>query len=97
MKQLENHELDVIVQVRKLGEGLTTRFLLLLLFLAYLVTSPLFVQFVGRIMRVIKQNAPGNIVNRGVVVFHVGANVARRWASSQYSGADQDYLMNFCH
>jgi hypothetical protein len=52
-----------------------------------------FVQFVGRIMRVIEQNAPGHPLNQGVVVFHVGANVARRWADfRQFSEADQGYF-----
>ena len=41
-----------------------------------------FVQFVGRIMRVIVQNAAEHVVNQGVVVFHAGANIARQWATS---------------
>jgi hypothetical protein len=52
-----------------------------------------FVQFVGRIMRVIQQNAPGHVLNQGVVVFHAGANIARRWADFQvFSEADRDYF-----
>jgi hypothetical protein len=52
-----------------------------------------FVQFVGRIMRAIEQNAPGHPLNQGVVVFHVGANVARRWNDfRQFSEADQDFF-----
>ncbi|MCB1694310.1 MAG: DEAD/DEAH box helicase, partial [Pseudomonadales bacterium] len=52
-----------------------------------------FVQFVGRIMRVIKHDAPGHPLNQGVVVFHAGANIARRWQDfQQYSEADQDYF-----
>ncbi len=44
-------------------------------------------------MRVIKQNAPGDPLNNGTVVFHAGANVARRWEDfQQYSEADQDYF-----
>src|SRR5262249_48829147 len=49
--------------------------------------------FVGRIMRVIEQDAPGHPTNRGVVVFHAGANIARRWEDfQQYSEADQAYF-----
>ena len=50
-------------------------------------------QFVGRIMRVIKNDAPGDPLNNGVVVFHAGANVARRWEDfQQYSEADQEFF-----
>lgn len=52
-----------------------------------------FVQFVGRIMRVIEQNDPYHPLNQGVVIFHAGANVARRWEDfQQYSEADQEYF-----
>jgi len=91
--RLENHELDVIVQVRKLGEGFDHPHLsVAAVFSIFSNLSP-FVQFVGRIMRVIVQNAPGNPLNQGTVVFHAGANVARRWGDFQeYSEADQEYF-----
>lgn len=91
--RLENHELDVIVQVRKLGEGFDHRYLsVAAVFSIFSNLSP-FVQFVGRIMRVIKQNAPGDALNQGTVVFHAGANVASRWEDFQeYTGADQDFF-----
>ena len=93
MQRLENHDLDVIVQVRKLGEGFDHPYLsVAAVFSIFSNLSP-FVQFVGRIMRVIEQNAPGHVLNQGVVVFHAGANVARQWADFQaYSEADQDYF-----
>lgn len=93
IQKLENHQLDVIVQVRKLGEGFDHPFLsVAAVFSVFSNLSP-FVQFVGRIMRVIKQNNPGHILNRGVVVFHTGANIARQWGDfQQYSEADQDYF-----
>jgi hypothetical protein len=44
-------------------------------------------------MRVIKNNAPGDPLNNGVVVFHAGANVARRWEDfQQYSEADKEFF-----
>jgi len=91
--RLENHELDVIVQVRKLGEGFDHPYLAVAsVFSIFSNLSP-FVQFVGRIMRVIKQNSPDDVVNQGVVVFHAGANVASKWTDFQeYSEADQDYF-----
>lgn len=93
MQKLESHQLDVIVQVRKLGEGFDHPFLAVAaVFSIFRNLSP-FVQFVGRIMRVIKQDAPGHVLNNGVVVFHAGANIARRWEDfQQYSEADREYF-----
>jgi hypothetical protein len=52
-----------------------------------------FVQFVGRVMRAIEQEAPGHPLNQGIVVFHVGANVARRWNDfREFSEADQAFF-----
>lgn len=93
MRKLDNHELDVIVQVRKLGEGFDHPFLAVAAVFSIFSNLSPFVQFVGRIMRVIKQNAPGHILNQGVVVFHAGANIASKWTDFQaYSEADQDYF-----
>ncbi|CAN5811747.1 DEAD/DEAH box helicase family protein [soil metagenome] len=93
MKKLANHEIDVIVQVRKLGEGFDHKHLsVAAVFTVFGNLSP-FIQFVGRVMRVIKQNAPGDPLNQGVVVFHAGANIARRWEDFQtYSEADREYF-----
>jgi superfamily II DNA or RNA helicase len=93
MKKLENHELDVIVQVRKLGEGFDHRYLAVAAVFSIFGNLSPFVQFVGRIMRVIKMDAPGDPLNNGVVVFHAGANIARRWEDFQeYSEADREYF-----
>lgn len=91
--KLDNNELDVIVQVRKLGEGFDHPYLAVAaVFSVFSNLSP-FVQFVGRVMRVIKHNAPGDPLNQGVVVFHAGANIARRWGDFQtYSQADREYF-----
>ena len=69
MQRLENHELDVIVQVRKLGEGFDHPLLAVAAVFSIFANLSPFVQFVGRIMRVIKQNAPGDVLNHGTVVF----------------------------
>ena len=72
LTRLENHELDVVVQVRKLGEGFDHPYLsVAAVFSIFSNLSP-FVQFVGRIMRVIAQNDTQNIINQGTVVFHAG-------------------------
>jgi superfamily II DNA or RNA helicase len=93
LQRLENHELDVIVQVRKLGEGFDHPFLAVAAVASVFSNLSPFVQFVGRIMRVIQQNAPGHPINHGVVVFHAGANVASRWEDfQQYSEADREFF-----
>jgi len=93
LQKLENHDLDVIVQVRKLGEGFDHPFLAVAsVFSVFSNLSP-FVQFVGRIMRVIAQNDPSNPLNQGAVVFHAGANVASRWTDfQQYTEADKEFF-----
>ena len=93
LDQLENHELDVIVQARMLGEGFDHPYLAVAMVGSiYAHLSP-FVQFVGRIMRALKHNQPGHPLNQGVVVFHLGGNVARRWDDlRRFSGADQEYF-----
>ena len=93
LRRLENHELDVIVQVRKLGEGFDHPFLAVAAVFSIFANLSPFVQFVGRIMRVITQNAPGDVINQGVVVFHAGANVASRWSDfQQYTEADKEFF-----
>jgi superfamily II DNA or RNA helicase len=91
--QLENHELDAIVQARMLGEGFDHKYLAVAMVGSIFSNLAPFVQFVGRIMRAIEQNAAGHPLNQGVVVFHVGANVARRWDDfRQFSQADQEFF-----
>ena len=93
LQRLDNHELDVIVQVRKLGEGFDHPFLAVAAVFSIFANLSPFIQFVGRIMRVIEQDAPGHILNHGSVVFHAGANVASRWADFQiYSEADREFF-----
>ena len=92
-QQLESHELDAIVQARMLGEGFDHPYLAVAMVGSIFANLSPFVQFVGRIMRAIVQNQPGHPTNQGVVVFHVGANVARRWNDfRQFSEADQGYF-----
>lgn len=93
MQRLEDHEIDVIVQVRKLGEGFDHRFLAVAAVFSVFANLSPFVQFVGRIMRVIVQNDPGSLLNQGVVVFHAGANIASRWTDfQQYTNADKEFF-----
>ncbi len=93
LRRLNQHELDVIVQVRKLGEGFDHPWLsVAAVFSIFSNLSP-FVQFVGRVMRVIVQNDPHSPLNQGVVVYHAGANIAQRWEDFRtYSEADQAFF-----
>lgn len=92
-RRLNSHDLDVIVQVRKLGEGFDHPYLAVAAVFSVFANLSPFVQFVGRIMRVIEQNAPSHVLNRGIVVFHAGANVARRWEDfQQFSAIDRDFF-----
>ena len=76
-----------------LGEGFDHPYLAVAMVGSVFANLSPFVQFVGRVMRSIVQNEPDNPLNRGVVVFHAGANVARRWNDfRQFSQADQAYF-----
>lgn len=93
LKKLNNHELDVIVQVRKLSEGFDHPYLsVAAVFSVFANLSP-FIQFVGRVMRVIKQDEPCSQINQGIVVYHAGSNIAKRWSDFRdFSTADMDYF-----
>lgn len=93
IERLENHEIDAIVQARMLGEGFDHPHLAVAMVGSIFSNLSPFVQFVGRVMRAIEQGTPGHPLNQGVVVFHAGANVARRWDDfRQFSEADQDFF-----
>ncbi|MHA7269882.1 DEAD/DEAH box helicase [Arthrobacter sp. HLT1-20] len=93
--KLENDELDVIVQVRKLGEGFDHPYLSVAAVFSIFSNLGPFMQFVGRIMRVIPGVDPFDKVNDGVVVFHVGGNITGVWDDfTDFADADQEYFAN---
>jgi len=76
---LERQELDVVVHVQMLGEGADYPTLsVAAIFRPFRHIVP-YVQFVGRIMRVVRQDSPGHPDNRGFVVSHAGLHVDRWW------------------
>lgn len=92
-KKLESHELDVIVQVRKLGEGFDHPYLSVAAVFSIFGNLSPFVQFIGRVMRVIEQKNPNSILNHGVIVYHAGGNIIPRWNDfKEFSAADQQYF-----
>lgn len=83
----------MIVQVKKLGEEFDHPYLSVAAIFSVFNNLSRFIQFVGRIMRVVDQNNPNSLNNIGTVVFHAGANIAKRWEDFQeYSQADQEYF-----
>jgi superfamily II DNA or RNA helicase len=77
--RLKAGKLDAIVHIQMLGEGADYPTLsVAAIFRPYRHVVP-YVQFVGRIMRVVEQNSPGHPDNRGFVVSHAGLNIDRWW------------------
>ena len=75
---LRNGTLDCIIQVQMLGEGFDHSHLsVAAIFRPYRSLAP-YIQFVGRIMRVIVQNDPTHPDNLGHVVTHLGMNLDQR-------------------
>lgn len=88
LHQLSSHALDVIVHVSMLGEGADYPTLsVAAIFRPYRNVVP-YIQFVGRIMRVVKERIPGDPDNHGYVVSHFGLNIDRWW--QELKGLDED-------
>jgi DNA repair protein RadD len=77
-RRLASGELDCIVQVQMLGEGFDhPKLSVAAIFRPYRSLAP-YIQFVGRILRVIVQNNLGHPDNYGHVVTHSGMNLDER-------------------
>jgi superfamily II DNA or RNA helicase len=75
IRDLKNGTLDCIVQVQMLGEGFDhPKLSVAAIFRPFRTLSP-YIQFVGRILRVIVQNDPTHPDNYGHIVTHVGMNL----------------------
>ena len=93
LRDLRERLLDVIVQVQMLGEGFDHPPLsVAAIFRPYRSLSP-YIQFVGRVMRVNRQQAPGHPDNRGIVVSHVGLNLDRHWDDFKTLDAEDQQLV----
>jgi DNA repair protein RadD len=80
LERLRTGALDCIVQVQMLGEGFDhPRLSVAAIFRPFRSLAP-YVQFVGRVMRVVQQNRPDHPDNQGHVVSHVGLNNDARWS-----------------
>lgn len=77
-RRLVSGELDCIIQVQMLGEGFDhPKLSVAAIFRPYRTLSP-YIQFVGRILRVIVQNSPGHPDNYGHIITHAGMNLDER-------------------
>lgn len=78
LADLKNGTLDCIVQVQILGEGFDHQKLsVAAIFRPFRTLAP-YIQFVGRIMRVVVQNDPAHPDNMGHIVTHLGMNLDQR-------------------
>lgn len=72
---LTSGELDCIIQVQMLGEGFDhPKLSIAAIFRPFRTLAP-YIQFVGRILRVIVQNSPGHPDNYGHIITHAGMNL----------------------
>lgn len=79
LDRLQLGQLDCIVQVQMLGEGFDhPRLTVAAIFRPFRSLAP-FIQFVGRVMRVVIQDNPNHPDNQGFVISHIGLNNDARW------------------
>lgn len=77
-QELRSGTLDCIIQVQMLGEGFDhPKLSVAAIFRPFRSLSP-YIQFIGRIMRVIVQNDPRHPDNFGYVVTHIGLNLDKQ-------------------
>lgn len=78
LRSLYNGTLDCIIQVQMLGEGFDhPKLSVAAIFRPFRTLAP-YIQFVGRIMRVVIQNDPTHPDNLGHIVTHLGMNLDQR-------------------
>ena len=89
---LRNGTLDCIIQVQMLGEGFDhPKLSVAAIFRPFRTLAP-YIQFVGRIMRVIVQNDPTHPDNVGHIVTHLGMNLDERLKEfKQFENDDQAF------
>lgn len=79
LEQLNSHQIDCIVQVQMLGEGFDHPPLSVAAVFRPFRSLSAYIQFIGRIMRVVHQNDPDHPDNQGYIVSHIGLNNDARW------------------
>jgi len=92
LTSLRNGTLDCIIQVQMLGEGFDhPKLSVAAIFRPFRTLAP-YIQFVGRIMRVVVQNDPTHPDNVGHIVTHLGMNLDERLKEfKQFENDDQAF------
>jgi DNA repair protein RadD len=92
IRDLKNGTLDCIVQVQMLGEGFDhPKLSVAAIFRPFRSLAP-YIQFVGRILRVVVQNDPTHPDNYGHIVTHVGMNLDEQLKRfKQFENDDQAF------
>ena len=92
LRNLYNGTLDCIIQVQMLGEGFDhPKLSVAAIFRPFRTLAP-YIQFVGRIMRVVVQNDPTHPDNLGHIVTHLGMNLDQRVKEfKQFENDDQTF------
>jgi len=93
IERLRHGQLDCIVQVQMLGEGFDhPRLSVAAIFRPFRSLAP-YIQFVGRVMRVIQEGAPEHPDNQGHIVSHIGLNNDARWSEFRELDLDDQALV----
>lgn len=79
-EDLKRGRIDCVVQVQMLGEGFDHPLLSIGAIFRPFRSVSTYIQFVGRVMRVIHEGQAGHPDNQGYVISHVGLNNDARWA-----------------
>jgi len=92
IRELKNGSLDCIIQVQMLGEGFDhPKLSVAAIFRPFRSLAP-YIQFVGRILRVIVQNDPTHPDNYGHIVTHIGMNLDEQLKKfKQFENDDQAF------
>jgi DNA repair protein RadD len=87
-------KLDVIVQVQMLGEGFDHPPLsIAAIFRPFRSLSP-YIQFIGRVMRVVREAKPDDPDNHAFIVSHVGLNNDEQWKDFREIDFDDQKLIH---
>ncbi len=92
ISNLKNGTLDCIIQVQMLGEGFDhPKLSVAAIFRPFRTLAP-YIQFIGRIMRVVVQNDPAHPDNLGHIVTHLGMNLDQRLKEfKQFENDDESF------
>ncbi len=94
LDSLKNGRLDCIVQVQMLGEGFDHPPLSIAAIFRPFRSLSAYIQFVGRVMRVIHENEPDHPDNHAFIVSHVGLNNDEHWLDFRELDFDDQLLFH---